>query len=122
MYSSICVQCSASLNTDAFLEAVADTDIPGTATIHLLRTWSNVAVTAYECEICKLVLSNLDKFDDESPDIKIEFIFGSDDYDIKRIHLIYQGPVSGDADFATGHNLVLRKYTVHAVPSMSYIQ
>ena len=46
----------------------------------------------------------------------MEFIFGPEKHDIKRVRLIYQGPVSGDADFATGFNQVLRNYIVHALP------
>ena len=100
------------------MDAVANPDIPGSATVNLTKTLSSVAETAAECEICKLILSKAHEFEDDSPEIKMEFLFGPEKHDIKRVRLIYQGPVSGDADFATGFNKVLRNYIVHALPGM----
>ena len=93
--------------------------MPGTATVKVTKTLSDLAGTAKDCEICRIILNNAHEFEDESPNIKMEFILGSDSCDIKRANLIYEGPVSEDAGFATGYNQVLRRYMVHTLPGMS---
>ena len=118
MSSSLCAQCLKFLDSSAFIDAVANPDIPGTATVNLTKTLSSVAETAAKCEICNLILSKAHEFEDNSPEIKMEFVFGPEKHDIKRVRLIYRGPVSGDADFATGFEQVLRNYIVHALPGM----
>ncbi len=117
--SSFCVDCQLFWDKSTFLDALSSTDIPGTATVKVTKPLSDLAGTAKDCEICKIILSNAHEFEDESPKIKMEYILGSDNCDIKRINLIYEGPVSEDAGLATGYNQVLRRYMVHTLPGMS---
>lgn len=117
--SSLCVHCSKFLDTSTFVDAISNSDVPGTATVNLVKTISNIAETADECKICKIILNNAHNFEDDTPEIKMEFIFGSKIYDVKLIHLTYQGPTSEDAGFATGFNQVLRRYMVYALPGTS---
>ena len=118
MSSSLCAHCLKFLDRSKFIDAVANPDIPGTATVDLTKTLSSVAETVAECEICKLIQSKAHEFEDNSPEIKMEFTFGPEKHDIKRVRLIYQGPVSEDADFPTSFTQVLRNYIVHALPGM----
>lgn len=118
-YSPFCVDCQIFWDESTFLDALSSTDIPGTATVKVTKTLSDLAGTAKDCEICRIILSSAHKFEDESPKIKMEFILGSDKCDIKRANLIYEGPMSGDAGFVTGYNKVLRRYMVHTLPGMS---
>lgn len=101
------------------MDALSSADRPGTATVEVTKVLSDLAGTAKNCEICRIILSNAHEFEDESPKIKMEFILGTDNCDIKRINLIYEGPVSEDTGLATGYNLVLRRYMVHTLPGMS---
>ena len=118
MSSSLCVQSLKFLDRSTFNDAVANPDLPGTATVNLTKTLSGVAETAAECEICKLILSIAHEFENDSSEIRMEFIFGSEKHGIKRIRLIYQGPLSEDEDFPTSFQQVLRDYIVHVLPGM----
>ena len=117
--SSFCVDCQNFWDKSTFLDALSSADRPGTATVEVTKVLSDLAGTAKNCEICRIILSNAHEFEDESPKIKMEFILGTDNCDIKRINLIYEGPVSEDTGLATGYNLVLRRYMVHTLPGMS---
>ncbi len=107
---------------EVVLDTVAERDAYAPATIALTKEFSIVEETADECDICKIVLSNAHVFEDKSPVITMEFNFGSENYDIKLIRLMYQGPVSGDdVGFPTGYYQELRSYKVNALPSMLYL-
>ena len=123
MYSSLCAQCLKFVDTSTFVDAVSKSVETATATVCLARTLSDVAETAAECEICKLILGSADRFEDEFPEIQMEFVFGSEKYDIKAINLSYQGPVSGEhVGFATGYNYKFSSYMFHALPGMFYFR
>ena len=112
MSSSLCEHCLKYLDRSTFIDAIAKPDIPATASLTLTKKISSVG------EICKVILSKAQDFEDNSPEISMEFILGPEMHDIKRVRLIYRGPVSGDEDFATGFDQVLRSYIVHALPGM----
>ena len=102
-----------------FIDAVANPEIPGPATVHPMKTSSSVTRAAVECEICKPILSKAHEFEDNSPETKRELSFGPEKHDIKRVRLIYQGPVSEDADFATVFDQVIRNCSTYAAGYVS---
>lgn len=122
--SPLCNHCLKFFQPKSYVEALATSDTPRTASVLLEKKLSDVTKCAQWCVICKIILENTDAYDDESPDIKMEFICGTESHDIKRIHLLYQGPVSDDSNsgFATGHNQRLQSYIVHSLPSKLHLR
>ncbi|KAL8785478.1 MAG: hypothetical protein Q9195_008621 [Heterodermia aff. obscurata] len=114
--SSLCGHCAEYFQSSSFLDAISESDIPGTASMTFPKRLSDVADTADQCEICKLINSHAHEFETETPEIKVEFVLGYEAHDIKRVRLIYQGPVSDEAGLATGFNVVLRTFIVHTLP------
>ena len=120
--SSLCGNCLKFLDGSSFVDALSlKGDLPSTAVVRLKKSLNDMVKTAGECEICRLILSNADEFEDDSPMIKMEFVFGSREYDIKRIHLVYESPVSEELGLATGHNIILRRYLVHTLCGRSIL-
>ncbi|KAM0799174.1 hypothetical protein BDR22DRAFT_974025 [Usnea florida] len=116
MSSSLCEHCLKYLDRSTFIDAVANPDIPATASVTLTNTLSSVAETAAECEICKIILSKAHEFEDISPEFSMEFILGPEMHDINRVRLVYRGPVSANEDFATGLEEIFRTNILCARP------
>ena len=120
--TKLCVQCLEFLDTSTFVDAASRPDLLGTATVNIVKTLKRVADTTDECEICNVILSNAQEFANESPEIKVEFVFGTELYDIMRIRLIHQGRTSGNPEFDTGFDQVLRSFMVYALPGRSLLR
>lgn len=115
-FSPLCNHCLTFFDSKSFDEALATSDTPRTATVLLEKRLSDVAKSVERCVLCKIILQSTHEYDNELPDIKMEFNCGTESHDIKRISLVYQGPVSDDSGFATGHNQILQSYLVHSLP------
>lgn len=120
-FSPLCNHCLTFFDSKSFDEALATSDIPRTATVLLEKRLSDVAKSVERCVICKIIQHNTHEYDNELPDITMEFICGTEPHDIKRIRLAYQGPVSDDSGFATGYNLILQSYLVHSLPGRLHL-
>lgn len=106
-------------DTSKFLDAISEMDIHRTAAVTLSKDLSSLAKTADRCKICRYILSNAHEFEDESPTVKMEYSFGPEAQDIKRMSLTYQGPVSEDGGFGTSYSIVLCRFVVLALPGNS---
>lgn len=124
--SPICNHCLTFFKPKSYLEALATSNSPRTATASVLlkKQLSDVAQCAQWCVICKIILQNTQNYyDDESPDIEMEFICGTESHDIKRIRLSYQAPSGpSDSGFMDGYTHILQNYVVHSLPGQLHLR